>query len=175
MRYFVTIDGEEHVVEVVELPRGGHAVRLLETADTDPATVEPIVAELSGSGHGCVVHIGGRVFDLVLDGEPPKVSVWASGRRAALEVESARMRAAAGVKSKTHESQDGVVTSPMPGKVVKVLVGEGDEVSAGAPVIVVEAMKMENELTAPRSGVVQKVYVGPGDAVEGGARLLTVV
>ena len=62
----------------------------------------------------------------------------------------------------------------MPGKVVKVLVAEGDEVAAGVPVVVVEAMKMENELASTRAGVVQKVHVKPGDAVEGGARLVTV-
>jgi pyruvate carboxylase subunit B len=62
----------------------------------------------------------------------------------------------------------------MPGKVVKVLVKEGDEVEPGRPMVVVEAMKMENELVAEIAGTVQKVYVQPGDAVEGGARLVTI-
>ena len=69
---------------------------------------------------------------------------------------------------------DGVITSPMPGKVVKLLVAEGDEVEAGAPIVVVEAMKMENELSAPKAGTVQKLHVAQGDTVEGGARLVTV-
>jgi biotin carboxyl carrier protein len=62
----------------------------------------------------------------------------------------------------------------MPGKVVKLLVHEGDEVSEGTPLVVVEAMKMENELVSERAGVVQKVFVETGDAVEGGARLIAV-
>ncbi|MBE7481207.1 MAG: acetyl-CoA carboxylase biotin carboxyl carrier protein subunit [Polyangiaceae bacterium] len=107
-------------------------------------------------------------------GELPKLGAWISGRRADLEVESARMRAAAELKVRPSAGHDGTVTSPMPGKVIKVLVAEGDEVADGAPVVVVEAMKMENELGSPRAGVVQKVHVQPGDAVEGGARLVTV-
>ena len=95
-------------------------------------------------------------------------------RRVRATVESARMRAAGGVRGKSAEGADGNVRSPMPGKVVKVLVGEGDAVAAGVPVVVVEAMKMENELASTRAGVVQKVHVKPGDAVEGGARLVTV-
>jgi glutaconyl-CoA/methylmalonyl-CoA decarboxylase subunit gamma len=67
-----------------------------------------------------------------------------------------------------------MVLSPMPGRVVKVLVAEGDQVEAGAPLIVVEAMKMENELVSARSGTVRKVHVARGQTVEGGARLVEV-
>jgi biotin carboxyl carrier protein len=62
----------------------------------------------------------------------------------------------------------------MPGKVVKVLVGQGDTVSSGTALVVVEAMKMENELVAERDGTVKEVFVNPGDAVEGGARLILI-
>jgi glutaconyl-CoA/methylmalonyl-CoA decarboxylase subunit gamma len=57
---------------------------------------------------------------------------------------------------------------------VKVLVKEGDSVEEGAPLAVVEAMKMENELVAGRAGVVEKVFVQVGDTVEGGARLIKI-
>ncbi len=174
MRYFVTLEGVEHVVDVTELPGGRHAVRLLPSADADSASVEPISAELSSTGGGLTVRLGERIYDLVLEGERPEVQAWASGRRASLTVESARMRAAAGVRTRGAEGHDGTLLSPMPGKIVKLLVREGDEVSAGTPLIVVEAMKMENELTSPKSGVVQKLHVRPGEAVEGGAPLVTV-
>jgi pyruvate carboxylase subunit B len=59
----------------------------------------------------------------------------------------------------------------MPGKVVKVLVQAGDAVKAGQGVIVVEAMKMENELRAPRDGVVKSVSAREGQAVESGQTL----
>ena len=63
------------------------------------------------------------------------------------------------------------IDSPMPGKVIKILVKEGDEVKEGQGVIVVEAMKMENELRSPKAGKVRDIKVKEGDAVEAGARL----
>jgi pyruvate carboxylase subunit B len=60
----------------------------------------------------------------------------------------------------------------MPGRVVRVLVKNGDAVTAGQPLIVMEAMKMENELRAHGAGVVKAVRVAPGDAVEKGAVLV---
>ncbi len=67
----------------------------------------------------------------------------------------------------------GVVRAPMPGLVVRVDVREGERVSAGASLVVVEAMKMENELRAGRPGIVAKVHVRPGMAVEKGVPLVT--
>jgi biotin carboxyl carrier protein len=66
------------------------------------------------------------------------------------------------------------VLAPMPGKVVKLLVAAGDRVEARQGLIVVEAMKMENELTVPRAGTVSKIEVAEGTSVEAG-RLLIVV
>ena len=60
----------------------------------------------------------------------------------------------------------------MPGKVVRALVRAGESVSAGQPVIVVEAMKMENELKSPRDGIVQEVRAGEGQAIEAGQTLV---
>jgi 3-methylcrotonyl-CoA carboxylase alpha subunit len=62
----------------------------------------------------------------------------------------------------------------MPGKVVRVLVAVGDRVERGTAVVVVEAMKMQNELFAERSGIVVRVSTSPGDAVESGAELVTI-
>jgi biotin carboxyl carrier protein len=64
------------------------------------------------------------------------------------------------------------IVSPMPGRIVKVLVSEGDTVAAQQGLIVVEAMKMENELRAPRAGRVTSVKVGEGTSVERGAVLI---
>jgi len=60
------------------------------------------------------------------------------------------------------------VTAYMPGRVVKILVGEGQEVKTGDGLVVLEAMKMENEIKAERDGVVKKVAVKEGQAVDGG-------
>jgi biotin carboxyl carrier protein len=68
----------------------------------------------------------------------------------------------------------GAVTVAMPGRVVKVLAQVGDHVDKGEPVMIVEAMKMENEVKAPRGGVVKAVAVREGAAVEGGAVLMEI-
>jgi biotin carboxyl carrier protein len=66
------------------------------------------------------------------------------------------------------------VTTPMPGKVIRVLVSPGDRVAARQGLVVVEAMKMENELRSPKEGVVRELHVSEGMPVEAG-RLLVVV
>lgn len=172
MRYFVSIEGKEHVIDVAEVPGGGVEVRVAGLENGGPGRVLDV--EASTPGGPLTVRVEGRVFDLVLDGDSPNVAVFASGRRAAAVVENAHQRAAASVRSGGRGGSTGLITSPMPGKVVKVLVAEGDDVQPGRPLVVVEAMKMENELVAEAAGVVQKVYVQPGDAVEGGARLISI-
>ena len=67
----------------------------------------------------------------------------------------------------------GVMRAPMPGLVIRVAVAPGDQVAAGAGLVVVEAMKMENELRAARPAVVAEVHVKPGQAVEKGEPLVT--
>ena len=71
-------------------------------------------------------------------------------------------------------SHAGAVRAPMPGRVVRVLVEPGAAVTQGQALIVVEAMKMENELTSPATGTVARVHVAAGDRVEKGAALVDV-
>lgn len=70
---------------------------------------------------------------------------------------------------------NGQVQAPMPGKIIDVLVKAGDEVEQGQAVVVMEAMKMQNELSAPIQGIVQEISVAPGDAVEADQNLALVV
>ena len=65
------------------------------------------------------------------------------------------------------------VTAPMPGKVLAVKVNVGDSVQSGAPVLVLEAMKMENDIVAPKDGKVVAINVKVGDSVESGAVLVS--
>ena len=71
-------------------------------------------------------------------------------------------------------SGSGTMTSSMPGRIVRVMVEVGQAVSKGDAVLVVEAMKMENEVKAPIDGTVADVLVAPGDAVDAGATLLRI-
>lgn len=66
------------------------------------------------------------------------------------------------------------ITAPMPGKVVRLLAAEGSTVEAGQSVIVIEAMKMQNELKAPKNGVIRRIKVAEGAAVEAGQSLAEV-
>lgn len=69
---------------------------------------------------------------------------------------------------------DGIISSPMPGKVVRVLVKQGDQVKLGQPVIVVSAMKMESEYKATKDGIIKYVHVSDGDVVNGHQPLITI-
>ena len=71
-----------------------------------------------------------------------------------------------------HVASEGI-RAPMPGRIVDVLIEEGDTVEAGDVVLILEAMKMENELRAPRKGTVTSVLVKKGDPAEGGQLLVT--
>ncbi|MFO0618122.1 MAG: biotin/lipoyl-containing protein [Polyangiaceae bacterium] len=174
MKYFVTLpSGIEHVVDILEDARGALTV----SVDGEPADAAPLGAtgasHVTRSGRGATtVQVDGHVVELWLEGSAPDVGVIANGSRFFAKVESERMRIRAGDKG--GRGGDGTVKSPMPGRVVRVLVAEGDEVHAGQPVVVVEAMKMENELAATTAGKVAKILVAQGATVEGGAPLVEI-
>ena len=98
-------------------------------------------------------------------------SVWTAASSPSRSTAAAAAAAPDGAAGSDGEQ---AVTAPMPGRVVRVLVAPGDTVTARQGVVVVEAMKMENELRTPRAGVVKDVAVTPGTLVEAG-RVLVVV
>jgi biotin carboxyl carrier protein len=166
MRYHVKFpSGDEIPVDVDDLPTG--AVRVTVGGRT-------MEAELCDPEGGFNVKLDGRVVDLLMEGTPPDVGVVTRGLRFYAKVESDRMRAASAALGSRAGAGESLVTSPMPGRVLKVLVAEGDAITAGTPLVVVEAMKMENELVAARDGTVTKIYVTPGTTVESGAKLVEV-
>jgi biotin carboxyl carrier protein len=113
--------------------------------------------------------VDGRQYRCVVDGD----AVVVDGRRYEFEVDDPRSlsgrRGAGG-------GADGprAVKAPMPGRVVRVLVGVGDEVGVQQGLVVIEAMKMQNELKSPKAGRVAKVAVGVGDTVGSGDVLVVV-
>jgi biotin carboxyl carrier protein len=167
MRYFVSIDGHDHEVDVRDLPDGTFEV----CVDGAPHSTTAEVRELEGASQ---IRVGQRMFELELSGEPPEVELFCNGRHVPAVVQSALSRAAAGSGRARARTASGDVVSPMPGRVVSILVKPGDRVEAGTPVAVVEAMKMENQLVAPAAGVVERVCASAGDAIESGARLVVI-
>lgn len=91
----------------------------------------------------------------------------------ALDERSRVIRALAGASGRAKGPAH--LIAPMPGLVVRVAVKEGDPVRAGQGLVVMEAMKMENELRAPQAGTVGQVHVAAGDRVEKGTTLVTLV
>ncbi len=113
-------------------------------------------------------------YGAMLDWRGPKVNVRLSHSIVPIEIldeRKLRMRRAAGRFTITGKQN---VVSPMPGKVVKVLVAAGDDVKEGQGLVVVEAMKMENEMRSPKDGRVVEVHVKEGQAVESNAKLCAV-
>ena len=94
------------------------------------------------------------------------VFVSLDGRDYRFEIESS------GGRGRRHEHHEGEVSLPMPGKVVSVQVEEGQAVTRGQPLLVVEAMKMEHTLKAPRDGTVVHLVARAGEMVEAGTPLL---
>jgi biotin carboxyl carrier protein len=168
VRYYVTLDPDPGakpvIVDVTELPNGALQAEI----DGRPVDIDvvPLGQQLS-------VRVDGQVVDLTIEGTPPDVGAVASGHRSYVRVESERMRAAEQARRPANRGGERVVRSPMPGRVVKVLVAPGDEVEAGQGLLVLEAMKMENEVRAPGAGKVAQVHVTAGVAVEGNATLVT--
>jgi biotin carboxyl carrier protein len=117
------------------------------------------------------VLLDGRSFDAFVEERPEGLVVTIDGHR--FEV------AAHDPRQWTARSRDGAaggarsIASPMPGKVVRVLVAEGDQVGAGQGLVVVEAMKMQNELKAPGDGRVVSVAAREGATVAAGEVLVT--
>src|SRR5258706_12644009 len=164
MRYFVTLGAREVPVDVTALSDGGLDVRV---------DGKPVAVDLAEAGGALSLLIDGRVVDLVIDGSPPSVafSIRGPSGGAAVETERTRFDGSRRAGKASRGSQD-FVTAPMPGRIVRVLVAPGVDVEAGTPLIVIEAMKMENELRASHAGKIAEIVVRPGDTVEGGAKLL---
>src|SRR5947208_1563310 len=158
MRYFVTIDEREQAIDIEARPNGELLVSI------DGKTLDHDVVVLDDGSLS--IRIDGKILDLTVEGVPPDVGVVASGHRVYVKVESDRLRAAAAAKRGGGAGAEKGIVAPMPGRVAKILVAVGDEVKPGQGVIVVEAMKMENELRAKGAGKVAEIHVKAGDAIE---------
>jgi biotin carboxyl carrier protein len=107
-----------------------------------------------------------------LDGR--RWALGAAGERVEVEVQDDRSKQIEALTGQGKKpAAAGVVKAPMPGLVVRVEVTEGQTVEVGDGLVVVEAMKMENELRATIKGVVERIHVKAGDRVEKGAELVT--
>jgi biotin carboxyl carrier protein len=149
--YRIIVDGRERNVDAVRV-HGDTWSLIVRDADGSVRSVEAVVVPQNGNGG----------VDVFIDGH--RIAV---GQRSGV---GRRTRGVAGAQGSGPQR----VTAPMPGKIVRVLVKPGDEVQPRQGLVVVEAMKMENELRAARSGRVREVFVAEGQSVEAGTALVVV-
>lgn len=122
-----------------------------------------------------LVTIGDSVHRVIArrTGERGSYTLWVDGWRYSVEALDERRRAIRDLSAATAQaSGPAPLTSPMPGLIVRVTVAVGDVVRAGQSMVVMEAMKMENELRAPAAGTVVRILATEGSAVERGAVLV---
>lgn len=165
MKYHVTLRARTYVIDV-----DGGAVTV------DGERLEAHWAAIPGTP---LMHLllGARSWTVAcqqLEGRPPRWALGAAGERFEVEVQDDRSRQ---IEALTGQGRKvvtgGVVKAPMPGLVVRVEVSQGQVVEAGAGLVVVEAMKMENELRSSHRGTVEQIHVQAGDRVEKGQPLVT--
>ena len=163
MKYYVRIDGHDHIV--------------LLDADGVHVDGQDVAASVSGADGTPVrtVTIGNAVHRVVVRRGPARGAYTLSvdGYRfevEALDERTRSIRELAGVAGGVAGPKP--LTAPMPGLIVRVHVQVGDAVQAGQGLVVMEAMKMENELRAPAAGRVKAVLASPGKAVEKGTTLI---
>jgi biotin carboxyl carrier protein len=118
--------------------------------------------------------IGGRSFEVRVEERGEGLRVFSAGKEFPAEVIDPRnWRAQRRHRAVEAEGRQQIV-APMPGKVVRVLVKTGEAVEAGQGLVVVEAMKMQNEIRAPKKGTVERLLVVEGQAVNSGEVLAIV-
>jgi biotin carboxyl carrier protein len=157
MLYDVTIDGKNYRLELNRV-EGRWSCRLDgRELEVDAVLARPDVLSL---------RIGNKAFEVKSEHVGTDLHLWVGSTRFAAEVRDPRS-----LRGRTRAGDDHgprKVVAPMPGKVVRLLVRDGDEVEQGAGVAVVEAMKMQNEIKSPKKGTVQKILVSEGAAVNAG-------
>ncbi len=149
----VSVDGEPREAHLAPVP-GTPLHHLLLAGHSWTMAAQPLEGVGEEGGQRWVLGAVGQRFDVE-----------------AVDERTRQIRALTGTRRPAGGS--GTVVAPMPGLVVRVEVAVGQRVEAGAGLVVVEAMKMENELRATRAAVVAAVHVAPGQAVEKGAPLVT--
>jgi biotin carboxyl carrier protein len=163
MLYDVTIDGKKHQLDLNHAD-GRWSCRLDGCdLEVDAVLARPDVLSL---------RVGDLAYEVKSERVGNDVHLWVGSTHFAVEVRDPRSLRGRARIVEDHGPKK--ITAAMPGKVVRLLVREGDEVEPGRGVAVVEAMKMQNELKSPKKGIVRKLLVDEGDTVNAGEVLAIV-
>ena len=148
-RYRIVVDGTPHDVDAARVGHFGLSMLF----DSEGGVTREVHVTPSGARGELLVGIDGRIVAATVN---------------------ARRTGRGGADGSAHAEGEQTIVAPMPGRIVRLLVAKGDDVAAKQGVVVVEAMKMENELRSPKAGRVKEVAVTPGTSVEAG-RVLVVI
>jgi biotin carboxyl carrier protein len=156
MKYIVTIDNKEYTVELLDDKRVNIEGNVYEV-DFEAVSGQPVYSLIvDGKSHEAYVQEGDDDWQVLLRGRLYQVKVEDEREK--------RLRAAAG--GGVVEGGEFHLKAPMPGLVVDIPVEEGQEVIKGQVLLILESMKMQNELKAPRDGIVSRIKVKVGESVE---------
>ena len=164
MNYVTTVGDQEYIIEVLDKRRISINGKVMQV-DFESISGQPVYSLL----------IDGKSFEAFVSPDEDAWQVLLLGRQYPVKVEDARekrLRAAAGGGAQA--GGDFQLKAPMPGLVVAVPVEEGQAVEKGQVLLILESMKMQNELRSPRAGKVSRVKVKPGESVEQRQVLVTV-
>jgi biotin carboxyl carrier protein len=165
MKYEIEIEGQKHTVELqIE---GDRAVAMI-----DDRTVEVAVHEPQPGVYSLI--LDNQVLEVRVLGAPNDSSIEATlrGRTIPLRIIDRKHRRRSGAAEVTGKVE---LSARMPGKVIRWLCRPGETVQEGQGVLVVEAMKMQNEVRSPKSGTVAEIRVAPGQTVNAGETLAVVI
>lgn len=157
MTYDVAIDAKRYRLELDHSENGWSCRLNGRPIEVDAVLARPNVLSL---------RVGSKVYEVKSEHVGADVYLWVGSIRFAAELSDPRSLRSRARSLDDHGPRK--LTAPMPGKVVRVLLNQGADVEAGAGILVVEAMKMQNEVKSPKKGTIQKILVSEGTAVNAG-------
>ena len=165
MKYVTVINEKEYEVEIIDEKHVRINGKMMEV-DFHAVSGQPVYSMLiGGKSYEAYVYPDEKDWQVLLHGHLYQASVEDERER--------RLRAAAG--SGVAQDSEYHMKAPMPGMVVAVPVSEGQQIKKGDVLVILESMKMQNELRSPRDGIIQRIKVKAGESVEQRAALLSVV
>jgi biotin carboxyl carrier protein len=165
MKYITTIDDRQFTVEVIDEKHVSVDGKVYEI-DFEAVSGQPVYSLIvDGRSHESYIYPGDDNWQVLMRGRLYPVTVEDERER--------RLRAAAG--GGVAETGEFHLRAPMPGLVVAVPVAEGEAVKRGQVILILESMKMQNELKAPRDGTIGRIRVRPGETVEQKQTLLSMI
>ncbi len=163
MKYYARVGSNEYEIEI--------------NRDTVTINGQEVVVDLCQSGVPELYSVlfGGRSYDMLIEPHRFNYTITFRSEQFQVQVEDERTRRLnTGRKAPALPQGELPVRAPIPGLVVSVLVNIGDEIADGQPLVILEAMKMENEIRSLRAGIVRNVIVAQGQRVEQNEILLVI-